>query len=113
MSIADREGDIYEMLEKIPSAENKAFWIIRSSINRRAKNEDKAKDKIWCKVKKSEIIGQIKFKLPEGKIYQRKFSDARLPRQKRLVTQDIRACKVVLNPPPRQKIKNALQLQLI
>ena len=51
MSIADREGDIYEMLEKIPSAENKAFWIIRSSINRRAKNEDKVKDKIWCKVR--------------------------------------------------------------
>ena len=105
VSIADREGDIYEMLEKIPSTENKAFWIIRSSINRRAKNEDKVKDKIWCKVKKSEIIGQIKFKLPEGKIYQRKFSDERLPRQKRLVTQDIRACKVVLNPPPRQNKK--------
>lgn len=29
VSISDREGDIYEVLEKLPSEENKAYWLIR------------------------------------------------------------------------------------
>jgi hypothetical protein len=107
VSISDREGDIYEMLEKIPSEENKAFWIVRSSINRRAKDENKLKDKIWCKVRKSEVIGKIEFMLPEGKIYQGKFSDERLLRKKRLIIQEVRACKVLLSPPPRKNKKCA------
>ena len=40
ISVSDREGDIYEMLSKTPSEQNKAYWIVRSSINRKIK-EDK------------------------------------------------------------------------
>ncbi len=35
VSISDREGDIYEILEKMPSETNKAFWLIRSQMNRK------------------------------------------------------------------------------
>lgn len=39
VSIGDREGDIYEVLEKMPSASNKAFWLIRSQHNRKILNQ--------------------------------------------------------------------------
>lgn len=43
ISISDREGDIYEVLEKEPSETNKAYWIIRSSINRKTLEVDNLK----------------------------------------------------------------------
>ena len=40
VSISDREGDIYDVLEKERNEENKAYWLIRSQHNRTILNED-------------------------------------------------------------------------
>ena len=38
-----RAADIYEILEKIPSDENKAYWIICSGRDRKIKSNDNNK----------------------------------------------------------------------
>jgi hypothetical protein len=99
VSVSDREGDIYEVLEKVPSEKNKAYWLIRSNINRKALNEDNLK--LQDAVKKSLPIGEIEFELPAGRIYNRDKSK-RAKREKRKVLQEIRTCTVKLCPPPRK-----------
>jgi hypothetical protein len=100
INIADREGDIYELLEKMPSETNKAFWLIRSRGTR--KILDAANQDLWKAVKASKSLGEIEFKLPPGKIYSRSMASKRKPREERTVRQEIRACTVALQPPPRK-----------
>ena len=64
-----RAADIYEILEKIPSDENKAYWIICSGRDRKIKSNDN--NKMWEKVKSTKSLGILKFELSEGNIYQR------------------------------------------
>lgn len=106
VSISDREGDIYEMLEKIPSETNKAFWLIRSQMNRKTINplEDKGL-KLWEGVRASQSLGKIEFKLPSGKIYDRRITHKRHLRKERLVLQEVRISTVYLNPPQRKEKK--------
>lgn len=99
VSISDREGDIYEVLEKTPSKENAAYWLIRSSINRRTEEENNLK--LREAVKKALPIGEIEFELPKGRIYNRDKSK-RTARKERIVRQEIRACSIVLSPPKRK-----------
>ena len=75
ISVSDREGDIYEMLNKTPSKKNKAYWIVRSSMNRKIIEDDREQRKLWDKVKYTKVIGEIKFKLPKGKIYERNLAN--------------------------------------
>jgi hypothetical protein len=99
VSIADREGDIYEVLEKTSSAENKAYWLIRSSLDRKTLGEDNVK--IREAVKKTLPIGVLEFELPTGRIYKRDKSK-RSERKQRIVRQEIKALTVTLRPPPRK-----------
>lgn len=105
ISISDRGGDIYEMLERTPSATNKAYWIVRSSINRKIMQDDTDQRKIWDKVKSSKVVGEIEFKLPKGKIYEREIINPKIDRSERVVKQEVRACKVTLCPTPRKGTK--------
>lgn len=102
VNIADREGDIYEVLEKTPSELKKAYWLIRSSINRRIESSSKL-SKLHDLVKSTAPLGKIKFELPEGTIYKRGYAaDQRTPRKPRTVTQQIRVSSAELSPPKRK-----------
>ena len=103
VNIMDRAGDIYEILEKVPSEENKAYWIIRSSRNRKIKRKDNKK--MWEEVKSKKPIGTMKFELPSGNIYKRSILSERASRKERTVSQEIRVAQVCLAPPQRNKGK--------
>lgn len=106
ISISDREGDVYEVLENIPSQTNKAPWLIRSNINRRTlESSNKASCKIHDAVKASDPLEEIEFKLSPGKIYRRTMPQKSNDRKERIVKQSIRACSVNLSPPKRAKKK--------
>jgi hypothetical protein len=96
VSIADRGGDIYEVLEKIPSKTNKAYWLIRSRFNR--KTLTGADARLWEDVKSASPIGEIEFKLAVERIYNRKESK-RKKRKERIVRQEVRVCTVKVSPP--------------
>ena len=115
VSVADREGDIYELLDKLPSDTNKAFWLVRCQHNRLLLTEDKKPDRrLWEEVKASEPIGKIEFYLPEGKIYNREKAK-RNARKKRLIEQEIRVKTVQLKPAERRNGEklNAISIQVI
>jgi len=99
VSVSDRESDIYELLEKTPSQDNQAYWLIRSSLNRKIAGSDNLK--LREAVKQSCPIGEIEFSLPVGRIYDRDNSK-RHPRQQRTVQQEIRALTIKLRPPCRK-----------
>jgi hypothetical protein len=107
VDMSDREGDIYELLEKMPSESNKAYWLVRSQHNRTLL--DKAGKELelglWEAVKALKQMGTIEFKLPAGKVYSR--GAGRHPRKERIVQQEIRACTVYLKPPRRKGKKLA------
>ena len=103
VSICDRGGDIYEVLEKIPSDRNKAFWLIRSNINRKLLNNSKDnKLKLWDTIKASKVIGKINFELPPGDIPQGSMATKAKTRKARIVQQEIRIGTVNLKPPVRK-----------
>jgi len=105
ISIADREGDIYELLERLPSEINKAFWIIRCRENRLLFGDDAdSKFRLWEQVRASEPIGEIEFILPAGKVYNRE-KTKRSHRKARQVKQEIRTQTVYLKPPERRNGK--------
>ena len=66
VNMMDRTGDIYEILEKIPSDENKTYWIIRSGRDRKIKSNDN--NEMWKKVKSTKSLGIFKFELSSGNI---------------------------------------------
>lgn len=105
ISIADREGDVYELFvetmninsEKNPRAE----FIIRASKDRILK-EDKKKPKkgmsikLKQKVAEAPVLGIIEFDMPTAKNKNRK---------SRNVTQEIKATSITLQPARRTNIK--------
>jgi len=102
ISIADREGDIYELLEKLPSETNKAYWLVRCQQNRLVINQDNGEAKrLWEVVRNSEPIGEIEFTLPSGTIYNRDKSK-RKSRKERIVQQVVRVHTVHLKPTTRK-----------
>jgi hypothetical protein len=109
ISISDREGDIYEVLQNIPSETNKAFWLIRSNINRKVLKSADTTDttilKLHQRVKSRKPIGEIEFQLSPGRVYGNSIVEKRTDRHKRVVKQEIRVCRVNLSPPHRSKEK--------
>ena len=91
-----------QKIRLIGSAENKAYWLIRSSLNRKTLGENNAK--LQDAVKETLPIGSIAFALPTGRIYNRDQSK-RSARNKRMVRQEIKALRVKLSPPPRKHRK--------
>jgi hypothetical protein len=103
VNICDRGGDIYEVLEKMPSETNKAFWLIRSNMDRKTLTKKGDKElKLREIVRASKPIGKIEFNLPAGKVYNRTILKKRIARKERTVQQEVRACTVSLHPPPRK-----------
>jgi hypothetical protein len=103
VSMADREGDIYELLEKMPSEENKAYWLVRSQHNRKLleSSGEAIESQLWEEVNKKEVLAEIEYELPAGKIYNR-LQSKRKPRQSRIVKQEVRACTVHIKPSERR-----------
>lgn len=115
ISIADREGDIYELLEKMPSETNKAYWLVRCGQQGRLvmNLEQGEASRLGEAVKQTAPIGEIAFTLPSGKTYHRHRSN-RQPRQERRVQQVVRMQTVALKPPKRQGKKlNPISIQVI
>jgi len=108
VSVADREGDIYEILEKMPSESNKAYWLVRAQHNRSLLDEEGKELELRLResVAVSQSIGEIEFKLPKGKIYNRN-AGTRKPREERVVRQEIKTCTVYIRPPRRKEKKLA------
>ncbi|WP_018577048.1 IS4 family transposase, partial [Legionella shakespearei] len=101
VSISDREGDIYEVLEKRPNEHNKAYWLVRCQHDRKVLNKDTGEfnAKLRQSVEGGEIKGHIEFELPAGEVNRN--SKARHKRKARLVKQEIRFSQLVLSPPKR------------
>lgn len=108
VSMADREGDIYELLQKMPSESNKAYWLVRSCHDRNVLNETDKELKIRLRetVRTMKPIGNIEFRMSTGKIYK---VDAwnRRPRKERIVRQEIKACTLYVIPPANKSKKLA------
>lgn len=96
VNVADREGDIYELLMQ-PAQENTARWLVRSTQNRQLLKDKNQKnlleDKLWERAKKAKKSGEIEFTLPKT-----------AERKARKVKQVVQFCRVCLNPPRRQGI---------
>ena len=81
---------------------NQAYWLIRSSLNRKTLGLDHLK--LQEAVRQSSPIGEIGFALPMGTIYDRDPS-RRYPRKRRNVRQEIKELTVKLCPTPRKNGK--------
>ena len=105
VNVGDREGDIYELLEKLPSEENKAYWLVRSSHNRSILNDANQKFELRLRemVRKAEAIGHVEFKMSGG--MSNRNSKSRHKREERNVYQEVRICNITLRPPRRKEKK--------
>ncbi len=115
ISIADREGDIYELFEKMPSELNKAYWLVRcGQRNRLVINKENGEDsRLWEVVKNTAPIGEIEFMLSSGRTYNRDKSK-RKARKERRVQQVIRTHTVHLKPTKRKgKRLNSISVNVI
>lgn len=68
VSIADREGDIYEFFQMTQGVQegSGAHWLVRSSHNRvTAQAEDRVKQGLWDVVRKRETVATIEFEFPK------------------------------------------------
>lgn len=94
VSLADREGDIYEMFVEMNDyqPEERAAWVIRAAQDRILENEDKNERKIRQKIEKAAVLGESSFIMPTSG-----------DRKAREVVQTIRAATVTLKPPQRPK----------
>jgi hypothetical protein len=105
VNIADREGDIYDLLEKLPSEKNKAYWLVRAMHNRYVSNEttQNYESRLWESITAQEPVGKIEFHMQAGK--SNRNSKKRHIRKERLVKQEIRISKLFLRK-PKNKGKN-------
>jgi len=103
ISMADRGGDIYELLEKMPSETNKAYWLIRSSHDRSIVNEsgEELGLKLRETIRASKSIGEIEFHVPAGTVYSRRMQN-RYPRKERLVRQEVRTGTMFITKEKKQ-----------
>ena len=99
VSISDREGDIYEVLEKQPNDENKAYWLIRCQHNRSVLNPESGlfENKLKESFQPTDVVGHIEFDVPAEHINRN--SKARHKRKARSVKQEIRIAQMILRPP--------------
>ena len=89
VNVADRECDIYELFNETDGIRHGdgAHWLVRASYDRRITKDDT----LWSKIEKEQVCGHIKFKLPKrGNV------------SARMVTQELRICKVRLGGSRRE-----------
>ena len=101
VSIADREGDIYEIFVEAMTINNchaqQAAFIIRCSKDRLLKNDkldDKKSMKLKKKVAAAPVLGLIEFDIPASKT-----------RKSRHITQEVRSISAQLYPARREGFK--------
>ena len=98
ISVADREGDIYDIFAESEKAKgvNKAEWIIRASQNRKLLERDEEDNykKLFKKIDEAPVLGIVEFNLPRAK-----------DRKARKVKQEIRAIAITLKAPYRKEKK--------
>ncbi|WP_026254029.1 IS4 family transposase [Legionella shakespearei] len=101
ISISDREGDIYEVLENEISEDNHAYWLVRCQHDRKVFDEKAGAFNVKLKqaIASSDVKGHIEFEVPSGYVHRN--SKARHKRKGRLVKQEIRFNQVTLSPPKR------------
>jgi hypothetical protein len=96
VSVADREGDIYEVFVAWQQADRpRAGWVIRACQDRRLTEKLPGPawhyQKLWAQVATGEVLGRITFRVPRRK-----------QRAAREVSQTLQACQVALKPPQRR-----------
>jgi len=96
VSVADREGDIYEIfLETASGTEaRQAAWVIRAcqdrSLPEKMPGTAQTYQKLWARVAASPVLGEVTYDLP-----------AKGGRPARRVQQTVHAAEVLLRPPYR------------
>lgn len=91
ISIADREGDIYEFLSQTPNIEqNNAQWIIRSAQDRKIIQDEIGNKKLWEQMSSAPVLGEINFKFKQDN------------NEIRSVTQELRVKEIELCAPYRK-----------
>ncbi len=96
-------------MQKSHNELNKAYWLVRANHDRCIADETgkKLNKKLKQAVSQAEVLGEIEFQMPIGKIYNRKESKRR-PRTERTVKQVIRACTVYLKPTKKKGLGSGL-----
>lgn len=104
INVSDREGDIYDVLEKQPNEDNKAYWLIRCKQNRSIINNanDKLKLKEW--VSHQPVSGHIEFDVTDAWVNRN--SKSRHKRSARRVKQEIRFGQATIAPPKNKNFAN-------
>ena len=94
ISVADREGDIYDIYQEAKNELPAADWLIRAHFNRMVKGDKNqaSPNKLKESVKKNGTIGTLEFEISSAKT-----------RKKRLVKQEIYLKEVTLLPSARKK----------
>lgn len=83
--VADREGDIRELMDAAARRETPADWLVRATHNRNTTTGEK----LWQRVERGEALGEVEFVLP-----------AAAGRSARLVRQALYRERVTLPPRP-------------
>lgn len=91
VSIADREGDIYELYEELRDLNSNMHFLVRVSRNRKLLDEAKISDKIWSNIFQSSSIGNIEILTPRN-----------ATRKSRYANLTLRTSRVTLAPPSRK-----------
>lgn len=106
ISVADREADIYELMQQREKGGYLAHWLLRAEYDRLVYGEEDKpyKERLWTRVKAAPKVGQITFTLPRapasrgGKV----IGEKRPKRPERPIVQDVRVAHVRLVPPKRR-----------
>lgn len=102
ISVADREGDIYDIYQEAQNEFANADWLIRSHYNRSVKKnkDDNYPNKLRENVKKNGAIGTLEFEVCSA-----------TSRKRRVVKQEIYLKEVVLLPSARKKKAGSLPVK--
>ena len=92
INICDREGDIYELLDK--AHQQNSHYIVRSSNNRRLKDET---DKLWDQIKKEPSRGSYSIEVKDQKTL-----------EKRIATIEVKWLNNIVLLPPFRKGQDTL-----
>ena len=92
--VADREGDLYELMERADQLNTPADWLIRAKHNRSLPEEKK----LWDEVEKEPVLSKITFIKPRKK-----------GEKSRKIIQEIKVLRYTLHP----KGKTAIEMTLV
>jgi len=92
--IADREGDLYELMERADQLNTPADWLIRAKHNRSLPEQKK----LWDEVEKEPVLSKITFIKPRKK-----------GEKSRKIIQEIKVLRYTLHP----KGKTAIEMTLV